>query len=186
MKIEPTSLKEVLLISPDIRGDRRGYFLELWRHERFSELGLNVAFVQDNLSYSQRGTLRGLHFQNPEPQGKLVTVLVGEVFDVAVDIRKDSPTFMRWAGVTLNGETKQQLYIPPGFAHGFVVTSESALFHYKCTTPYRPAAERAIRWDDPAIGIAWPVANPVISERDDKAPRLADADPEWLIFPPKQ
>lgn len=182
MKIESTAIRDVLLVTPDVHGDHRGFFLELWRYERYREAGLSVEFVQDNLSYSQKGTLRGLHFQNPNPQGKLVTVLEGEVFDVAVDVRKGSPTFGKWVGVTLNATTKQQLYVPPGFAHGFVVTSENALFHYKCTSPYRPEMESVIRWDDPDIAIDWPHQAPTLSKRDSAAPFLRELSLKVLEF----
>jgi dTDP-4-dehydrorhamnose 3,5-epimerase len=183
MTIRETSLPGVLLIEPDVYGDDRGFFLETWNAARYAAHGLDAAFVQDNLSYSQYGVLRGLHFQNPDPQGKLVTVLEGAVYDVAVDIRAGSDTFGQWMGLELSAETKQQLYVPPGYAHGFVVTSEAALFHYKCTAPYNPDAEGVVRWDDPDLGIDWPVDDPTLSARDAAAPRLADLDPARLTFP---
>ena len=182
MKLEPTALPEVLLITPDVHGDHRGFFFEMWRQERYHEAGLELTFAQDNLSLSQRGTLRGLHFQNPVAQGKLVSVIEGEVFDVAVDIRRDSPRFGKWVGVRLDADARQQMYVPPGFAHGFVVLSERALFHYKCTAPYRPETEHVIRWDDPAIGIAWPIPEPTLSERDASAPLLRELPSNALEF----
>ena len=182
MRITETELAGVLLVEPDVYGDARGYFLETWSRARYAAAGLDVDFVQDNLSLSRRGALRGLHFQNPQAQGKLVCVVSGEVYDVAVDVRAGSATFGRWVGVTLSGEDKRQLYVPPGFAHGFCVTSETALFAYKCTRPYSPAAERGVRWDDPDLGIDWPLSDPLLSEKDRTAPRLRDVPPEWLAF----
>ena len=174
MNVVPCPLSGLLIIEPKVFGDARGFFQELWNRRRYREAGLDVEFVQDNLSLSSRGTLRGLHFQNPNPQGKLLQVLQGEAFDVAVDIRRGSPTFRRWHGLVLSGENKRQFYIPPGFAHGFVVLSETALFHYKCTDFYSPQDELAIRWDDPDIGIEWRINEPLLSERDAKAPYLRD------------
>jgi dTDP-4-dehydrorhamnose 3,5-epimerase len=182
MKVLSCDLAGLLIVEPKVFGDTRGFFLESWNRTRYREAGLDVDFVQDNLSFSRRGTLRGLHFQNPSPQGKLLQVLQGEVFDVAVDIRRSSPTFGKWHGLMLSAENKRQFYVPPGFAHGFVVTSETALFHYKCTEVYSPRDEAAIRWDDPAIGIVWPVQNPLLSERDAKAPRLSEV-PDGRLFP---
>ncbi len=146
--------------------DSRGSFIESWHKQRYAGLGITVDFVQDNISYSKKGVLRGLHYQNPSPQGKLVYVLEGEVFDVAVDIRVGSPTFGKWLGMTLSFENKKQLFIPEGFAHGFVVTSDDAIFAYKCTGSYRKDSEKTIRWDDPEIGILWPIENPMLSEKD--------------------
>ena len=183
MQIHETAIDGVLLIEPKVFGDSRGFFMELWNQERYQAAGLNVSFVQDNLSRSRHGTLRGLHYQNPNPQGKLVYVLEGEVFDVAVDIRPDSPTFGRWVGYTLSAENHRQLYIPPGLAHGFCVTSETALFAYKCTDFYRPAYEGSIAWDDPQLAIPWPVSEPLLSDRDRNAPRLCDVPRERLIVP---
>ena len=171
----------LLVIEPKVFGDTRGFFLETWNRRRYSEAGLNADFVQDNVSFSRRGILRGLHFQNPNPQGKLLHVLQGEVFDVAVDIRRSSPPFGKWHGLVLSAENKRQFYIPPGFGHGFLVLSETALFHYKCTEFYSPKDELAIRWDDPDIGINWPLKDPVISERDAKGLRLRDVPPERLF-----
>jgi dTDP-4-dehydrorhamnose 3,5-epimerase len=171
----------LLTIEPKVFGDARGFFLETWNLGRYRAAGLDADFVQDNLSFSRRGILRGLHFQNPKPQGKLLQVLLGEVFDVAVDIRRSSPTFGKWHGLVLSAENKRQFYIPPGFAHGFVVLSETALFHYKCTECYSPKDEMAIRWDDPDIGVEWPLKEPLLSERDTQGMRLRDAPPERLF-----
>jgi dTDP-4-dehydrorhamnose 3,5-epimerase len=176
----PTELPELRLLEPRIFLDARGSFAELYSEERYRSAGLAASFVQDNVSYSHRHVLRGLHFQHPFAQGKLVTVLVGEVFDVAVDVRVGSPTFGRWAGVTLAAERLDQLWIPPGFAHGYVVTGESAVVMYKVTEKHVPSAECTIAWNDPAIGIAWPVETPILSARDAGAPRLADVDPRRL------
>jgi dTDP-4-dehydrorhamnose 3,5-epimerase len=179
MNILETSLPGVLIIEPKVFGDARGFFLETWQSERYAAAGI-PPFVQDNLSFSARGVLRGLHYQEPEAQGKLVYVLQGEVFDVAVDIRLGSPTFGQWHSVTLSSNDKRQFYVPPGFAHGFVVTSESALFAYKCTTLYRPQFEHSIRWDDPDLGISWPTDAPLLSAKDTDAPRLSDISREEL------
>jgi dTDP-4-dehydrorhamnose 3,5-epimerase len=164
--IESTPLPGLLKIQPDVFGDARGFFQETWNLRRYTEAGLDRHFVQDNLSYSRRGILRGLHFQNPRPQGKLVYVLEGEVFDVAVDVRADSPTFGQWYGETLSAENHLQLFVPEGFAHGFCVTSEFALFAYKCTDFYNPSAEFSLQWNDPAIGIEWPIDEPELSAKD--------------------
>lgn len=174
MKIESTALPGVLLIEPDVFGDARGFFLETWNRRRYRDAGLDQEFVQDNMSLSRKGILRGLHFQNPNPQGKLVQVLQGEVFDVAVDIRVGSPTFGRWFGALLSGENHRQLYVPDGFAHGFCVLSETALFSYKCTDFYNPGAEYSLRWDDPDLGITWPIENPILSAKDQSARYLKD------------
>jgi dTDP-4-dehydrorhamnose 3,5-epimerase len=174
MKVTPLDLPEVLLIEPDVFGDERGYFYESWNEARYAEAGIPGPFVQDNLSYSQHGVLRGLHFQHPHPQGKLVSVLAGEVFDVAVDIRAGSPRFGQWVGATLSVANKRQLYVPEGFAHGFCVTGEHALFAYKCTDFYHPETEGAIRWDDPGLGIEWPLAAPTVSDKDRAGLWLAD------------
>ena len=181
MKVIPCEPGGLLLIESEVLGDARGFFMEIWNQRRYRESGLNASFVQDNFSFSRRGTLRGLHFQNPTPQGKLVSVLQGEVFDVAVDIRRSSPTFCRWHGVTLSGENKRQFFIPPGFAHGFLVLSETAMFHYKCTDYYAPKDELAIRWNDPDLAIQWPVKDPILSERDAKAPLLREVPRERLF-----
>ena len=181
MKVTTCDLPGLLIIEPDVFGDNRGFFLESWSRQRYREAGLDFDFVQDNFSLSRRGTLRGLHFQNPLAQGKLVSVLQGEVFDVGVDIRRGSPTFGRWFGMTLSAENKRQFYLPPGFAHGFLVLSEMALFHYKCTDYYSPKDEQGFRWDDPDVGIKWPVENPILSQRDAAAPRLHAIPPEKLF-----
>ena len=180
MIVEPTPLSGVLLIKPDVFGDERGYFQESWNLRRYTEAGLDRHFVQDNLSLSRKGILRGLHFQNPHSQGKLVHVLRGEVFDVAVDVRADSPTFGEWYGVTLSEENHLQLFVPEGFAHGFCVTSEVALFAYKCTDFYRPDLEFSICWDDPDIGIDWPLEHPELSNKDKNGLRLSEIDRELL------
>ncbi len=182
MKVTPCPLEGLLLIEPTVFGDGRGFFLESWSRERYREAGIGADFVQDNFSLSARGTLRGLHFQNPRAQGKLVSVWQGEVWDVAVDLRRRSPTFGRWFGATLSAANKHQFYVPPGLAHGFVVLSETALFHYKCTDYYSPKDELGIRWDDPAIGIPWPPAGPpVLSRRDASNPLLKDIPVDRLF-----
>jgi dTDP-4-dehydrorhamnose 3,5-epimerase len=176
MRSIPTELPGVIVIEPRVFGDARGYFLETWNQTRYTPEGIAETFVQDNLSFSARGVLRGLHFQNPRPQGKLVTVLEGEVFDVAIDIRVGSPMFGKSVGVVLSGESKRQIYIPPGFAHGFCVTSERALFMYKCTDLYAPELEGGIIWNDPDLGIQWPITEPSLSAKDAKYSRLKDID----------
>ena len=181
MKVTPCDLAGLLLIEPAVFGDNRGFFLESWNQRRYREAGIAQDFVQDNFSFSGRGTLRGLHFQNPLPQGKLVSVWQGEVWDVAVDVRRQSPTFGQWFGITLSAENRRQFYVPPGFAHGFVVVSESALFHYKCTETYSPKDELGFRWDDPEIGIKWPTSNPILSKRDASSP-LFSALPVDKLF----
>jgi dTDP-4-dehydrorhamnose 3,5-epimerase len=174
MIVRPTALASVLVIEPVIHGDSRGFFLETWRHDRYAALGVPAVFVQDNVSRSAGGVLRGLHLQSPNAQGKLVHVLDGEVWDVAVDVRVGSPTFGQSVGEGLSSSNHRQLYIPPGFAHGFCVLSPSALLAYKCTAFYDAASEITIAWNDPALGIAWPIAQPTLSARDAAAPRLAD------------
>lgn len=181
MQVIKCQLDGLLLIVPSVYTDQRGYFLETWHQTRYAELGINWPFVQDNLSFSYRGVLRGLHFQNPTPQGKLVSILQGEVFDVAVDIRRSSPTFKQWQGFLLSSENKHQLFIPPGFAHGFVVLSETALCHYKCTNFYSKNDELTIRWDDPEIAIKWPIPNPILSQKDASAPQLRELPVERLF-----
>lgn len=166
MKISDTVLKDVKIIDPVVFSDVRGYFMESYHRQRYVDLGIGAAFVQDNLSFSMQGTLRGLHYQYPHAQAKLVQVLQGEVFDVAVDIRPGSPTFGQWAGVILSGENQRQLFIPEGFAHGFCLLSKTALFTYKCSDYYHPECEGGILWCDPGIGIDWPVASPLLSEKD--------------------
>lgn len=174
MKVIETSLPGVLVVEPDVFGDPRGFFMETYNEARYGEAGLPTCFVQDNLSFSARRVLRGLHYQNPDGQGKLLHVPRGEVFDVAVDIREGSPTFGEWIGVTLSEKNHHQLWVPEGFAHGFQVTSTHALLAYKCTAPYNREAEGAVLWNDPDIGIGWPVEGPTLSEKDMNAPRLAD------------
>jgi dTDP-4-dehydrorhamnose 3,5-epimerase len=175
MKIHQTELPGVICIEPRLFGDARGFFVETFHAERYAGAGIEGPFVQDNLSRSTGGTLRGLHFQEPRSQGKLVQVLYGIVWDVAVDVRRGSPHFGAWLGVELSEQNRRQLWIPPGFAHGFCVLSESADFFYKCTDFYAPENERAVRWDDPAIGIRWPISSPRLSIKDAEAPLLADA-----------
>lgn len=175
MKVLSTPLPGVLLIEPKVFGDDRGFFLETYLQRRYGEAGISLPFVQDNWSRSVKATLRGLHFQEPHPQGKLVQVVTGAVFDVAVDIRVGSPTFGKWFGTELSAQSKRQLWIPPGFAHGFCVLSESADFLYKCTAPYMPEHERGIAWNDPDLGVDWPVPEPLLSKKDAGAPRLKDA-----------
>ena len=174
MKIIPTDLPGVVLFEPRVFDDDRGYFFESWNAARYQEAGLPERFVQDNLSRSKRGVLRGLHFQNPQSQGKLVSVLEGAVFDVAVDVRRGSPNFGSWFGIELSEQNRRQLYIPPGFAHGFCVTSDTALFAYKCTDYYNPATECCLRWDDPEIDIKWPIDNPQVSEKDHQGKLLCE------------
>lgn len=174
MELMETPIPGLIVIQPKVFGDERGYFLESYSAARYAQAGISVNFVQDNVSYSSRGILRGLHFQNPGTQGKLVTVLQGEAFDVAVDVRYGSPTFGKWYGLFLSGESKRQFWVPAGFAHGFVVTSEAALFSYKCDDYYQPQSEFSIIWDDPDIGIQWPVERPQLSAKDDRAKRLRD------------
>ncbi len=181
MNVVPCELEGVLLIEPRVYGDARGYFLETWHERRYREAGIPGPFVQDNLSFSRRGAIRGLHFQNPSAQAKLVYVLEGEVFDVAVDLRRRSPTFGRWFGIRLSAENKRQLYIPVGFAHGFAVLSETALFAYKCTDFYAPEHEVTLLWNDPDLAITWPVEQPVLSEKDQRGKRLRDLPPEKLF-----
>jgi len=174
MNIVATNLPGVVIIEPQIFGDSRGFFMESWHQDRYEAAGLPGAFCQDNVSLSAKGVLRGLHFQHPQGQGKLVSVLQGEVFDVAVDIRVGSPTFGKWVSARLSSDNKRQLYVPQGFAHGFCVLSEGALFMYKCTDYYNPATETGLLWNDPDIGIAWPVDDPVLSAKDRNNMRLRD------------
>lgn len=174
MNVIETALPGVLLFEPKRFRDPRGFFVETFRADRYRDAGLAHPFVQDNWSHSVRGVLRGLHLQNPNAQGKLVGVVSGEIFDVAVDVRLGSPTFGKHVGVTLSAENGRQIYIPRGFAHGFQVLSEAADFIYKCDAYYSAADEVTVRWDDPAIGIKWPIAEPLLSARDAAAPLLAD------------
>ena len=182
MKIIESSLPGVLVIEPTVFGDARGFFVETYRASELREAGLDLAFVQDNQSRSQRGVLRGLHYQLVQPQGKLVRVASGSVFDVAVDVRVGSPHFGRWFGTVLDDVTQRQMYVPPGFAHGYVVLSDVADFCYKCTDYYHPASEQGILWDDPDLGIAWPALDdpPLLSDKDRAYPRLRDQLPERL------
>lgn len=180
MKIIQTALPEVLVIEPQLFGDARGFFTETFHLQRYQAAGIDLPFVQDNLSRSRQGSLRGLHLQNPRPQGKLVSVLEGEVYDVAVDVRVGSPTFGKWVGTTLSAENRRQMWVPPGFAHGFCVTSESALFFYKCTDLYSPESELGILYNDPALGIPWPVRTPLLSDKDRNNQPLAGIDPARL------
>jgi dTDP-4-dehydrorhamnose 3,5-epimerase len=173
MEVVETPLAGVLLVRPRVFRDARGTFMESWRRDRYEAAGIPGTFVQDNVAMSKRHVLRGLHYQWPSPQGKLVMALEGEVFDVAVDLRKGSRSFGRWYGHRLTAEDGTQLWIPEGFAHGYVVLSDRAIFAYKCTRAYDPSGDRAVRWDDPAIGIEWPVAEPVLSQKDSAAPLLA-------------
>jgi dTDP-4-dehydrorhamnose 3,5-epimerase len=174
MNIIRTDIPEVLIIEPGIFGDQRGFFCETYQLDRYATHGIAGPFVQDNLSRSARGVLRGLHLQNPKPQGKLVTVLRGRVLDVAVDVRRGSPTFGQHVAVELNEETRRQLWVPRGFAHGFMVLSESADFFYKCDEYYSPSDEITVRWNDPTIGIDWGIDAPSLSARDAAAPPLAE------------
>ena len=175
MEIEPTEIKDVLLIKPKVFGDARGYFMETYQQYRYADLGIPAAFVQDNISFSPRGVLRGLHWQSPNEQGKLISVLQGEVYDVAVDLRSDSPTLGNWVSCYLSAENHHQLWIPPGLAHGFCVTSENALFSYKCTEFYDPTCEKCIRWDDANLNIEWPLKNVLVSEKDKQGMSFLEA-----------
>jgi len=175
VKVSHSKLKGCVIIEPRVFGDERGFFLETFQSDRYhQEAGIDLAFVQDNHSRSARGVLRGLHFQKTKPQGKLVRVVRGEVYDVAVDIRKDSRTFGEWEGVILSEDNKKQFWVPPGFAHGFVVLSDNADFEYKCTDYYDPSDEGSILWSDPDLAIPWPIANPGLSSKDESAKRLVD------------
>ena len=175
MNVIKTKLKDCVIIQPKVFGDERGFFLETFQAGRYAELaGISSSFVQDNHSRSSKGVLRGLHFQKTKPQGKLVRVVRGEVYDVAVDIRQGSPTYGEWEGVILSEENKTQFWVPPGFAHGFVVLSETADFEYKCTDYYDPSDEGSLLWNDSDINIPWPIDNPKLSEKDANAPLLAD------------
>ncbi len=177
---KPTALEEVLLFETQVHQDERGLFLETWREQAYREAGIQAVFVQDNVSVSEQNVLRGFHFQTPRPQGKLVTVLYGEAYDVAVDIRRGSPTFMEWTALTLSAERGSQLYIPPGFAHGFVAVSDRAVLSYKCTEYYDPSGDFCIRWDDPLIGVDWPLSCPILSGKDASAPTMAEISAEAL------
>jgi dTDP-4-dehydrorhamnose 3,5-epimerase len=175
MKIKETPLEGVYVIEPRVFGDERGFFMESWNAETFREAGLDLQFVQDNHSHSAGGILRGLHFQTEHTQGKLVRVSHGEAFDVAVDLRRASPTLGKWFGVTLSASNHKMLWVPPGFAHGFYVCSEYVDFHYKCTDFYHPGSEITLAWDDPSVGVAWPV-------KEGETPRLSDKDAVGLAW----
>lgn len=176
MNIIETALPGVLIIEPRVFGDARGFFMETWNARAFADAGLDLAFVQDNHSRSQKGVLRGLHFQNPGPQGKLVRVAQGAVFDVAVDLRASSPTFGKWVGVELSAANKRMFWVPEGFAHGFLTLEDDTDFLYKCTAPYAPQSEFTLAWNDPAVGIEWPVdgLDPIISDKDARGLSLVD------------
>ncbi len=179
MKFSPRIISDVVLIEPEVFGDERGFFMETWHARKFAEAGIDATFVQDNHSRSGQGILRGLHFQSPHAQGKLVRVVEGEVFDVAVDLRQGSPTFGQWVGEYLSADNKRMLWIPPGFAHGFYVTSAVAEFVYKCTDFYAPECEHSLRWNDPQIGIQWPLVDgqePILSAKDAQAPLLSELE----------
>lgn len=181
MKITKTDFPGVVFIEPQIFGDARGWFYESWNRERYADAGITENFVQDNVSFSSRGVLRGLHYQKPFPQGKLVSVLLGKVWDVVVDLRRSSPTFGKWRGFVLTGEKKEQLFIPTGCAHGFCVLSETALFQYKCTDKYSPKSEHGIMWNDKTLGITWPITDPKLSEKDKKHPTFRELTDDLLF-----
>lgn len=178
MKITPTAIADVKIIEPRVFGDERGFFMETWNAAAFAEANLDLHFVQDNHSRSAKGVLRGLHYQLTQPQGKLVRVTAGRVFDVAVDLRRSSPTFGQWAGVELSAANKHMLWIPPGFAHGFLTLEDNTDFLYKCTALYDPADERCLAWNDPEIGVAWPFEGgaPLVSAKDRQGRALSDAE----------
>jgi dTDP-4-dehydrorhamnose 3,5-epimerase len=180
VKTIETGIPGLVIVEPVVHGDARGFFVETWHAARYEAIGLPGRFVQSNLSRSGCGVIRGLHYQYPEPQGKLVSVLEGRVFDAAVDIRPDSPTFRQWAAVELSAENHRQLYVPEGFAHGFCVLSDSALLSYFCTEVYRPECDAAVAWNDPDIGIHWPLEPGRLSQKDADAPRLRDIGVEAL------
>ena len=182
MRVTPIDIPGVLLLEPSVISDQRGCFTETYHEQRYGDAGITEHFVQDNCSRSVRNTVRGLHFQEPHAQGKLVMALEGTVYDVVVDIRKGSPTFGKWYGVELSGKTLHQIYIPPGCAHGFCVTSETATFLYKCTAYYSPRDERGILWNDPALGILWPIREPFLSQKDQAYPTLAALDAELPTY----
>ena len=178
MNIVETGIPDLLILEPKVFGDDRGFFLESWNAATFRELGLDLTFVQDNHSRSARGVLRGMHFQQPNPQGKLVRVVSGRVWDAAVDLRKSSPTYGKWAGVELSAANKRLFWVPPGFAHGFVSLEDGTDFLYKCTAPYTPANEHSLAWDDPAVGIEWPLEGiePQLSAKDKVGKPLAEIE----------
>jgi dTDP-4-dehydrorhamnose 3,5-epimerase len=176
VRVVPTGLPEVLVIEPEVHRDNRGFLLETYHLDRYREAGMHQPFIQDNHSRSLGGTIRGLHLQIRRPQAKLVRVIEGEIYDVAVDVRRGSPTFGRWIGVTLSAENFRQCYVPVGFAHGFAVLSAVAQVEYKCTELYDPGGEIGVRWDDPTVSIAWPISQPTLSPRDSQLPTLIEAD----------
>jgi dTDP-4-dehydrorhamnose 3,5-epimerase len=180
MKIHPAPINGLLILEPFVHGDHRGFFMETYQKERYGSVGIDCAFVQDNLSFSVQGTLRGLHYQYPHAQAKLVQLLQGEVFDVAVDIRKGSADFGKWFGIRLSQDNRLQFFIPEGFAHGFCVISPTALFAYKCTDYYSPENEKGILWSDPDIGIDWPAATPLLSDKDKAYPGLKSVPAQRL------
>jgi dTDP-4-dehydrorhamnose 3,5-epimerase len=180
MKVTQTKIPSVLVFEPDAFGDVRGWFLETFSQKHYEQAGVKLSFVQDNVSYSAKNVLRGLHFQHPHSQGKLVQVISGEVFDVAVDIRVGSPTFGQWVADNLSASNHKQIYIPPGFAHGFCVLSDTALFSYKCTDYYSPAGEGGILFNDPDLNISWPVGSPIVSKKDAGCSRLRDIPKDKL------
>jgi len=180
MKIITTSIDGILIIEPKTFKDKRGFFMETYNQNRYNESGINATFVQDNLSYSVKNTVRGLHFQIKHSQAKLIQVVSGEIFDVAVDLRPNSATFGKWLGIHLSDENRRQVFIPEGFAHGYCVLSEFALFYYKCSDFYAPGDESGIIWSDPDIGIEWPVENPIISEKDKQYQKLSGLTAEKL------
>ncbi|MBI3493934.1 MAG: dTDP-4-dehydrorhamnose 3,5-epimerase [Acidobacteria bacterium] len=183
MRVVATALPGVVVIEPDVHRDGRGFFLETYHADRYREHGITGPFVQDNHSRSTAGTLRGLHLQLRRPQGKLIHVIEGEIYDVAVDVRRGSPSFGRWVAVTLTGDDFKQVYVPPGFAHGFCVVSPIAQVEYKCTDIYDAASEIGVRWNDPTLGIAWPVSQPLLSVRDSRHPTLAELTSVLPTFP---
>jgi len=180
MKVIETALPGVLILEPKVFGDSRGFFYESYNKASYREAGITSDFIQSNVSRSAKGVLRGLHYQWPNPQGKLVSVLEGEVYDVAVDVRRGSPTFGQWAGVMLSADNHRHFWIPEGFAHGFCVLSDFATFTYQCTALYDAAADAGIRWNDAAVGIDWPLSDPLLSDKDAKAPLLADVASDRL------
>ncbi|MDP2647578.1 MAG: dTDP-4-dehydrorhamnose 3,5-epimerase [Desulfobacterales bacterium] len=180
MNLRPAPLDGVWVVEPEVFQDDRGFFVEIFHRERYARSGINRIFVQDNVSFSVRNTLRGLHYQRTQAQAKLVGVITGEIYDVCVDIRPGSPTFGQWFGIHLSGQNKHQIFIPEGFAHGFCVLSDSAHVLYKCSALYAPGDEGGILWSDPGLGINWPVKNPILSEKDRTYPCLSDLPPDKL------
>ena len=180
MKIVKTSLSGLLIVEPKVFADGRGYFLETFQHLRYRESGMPAEFVQDNLAFSYKGVLRGLHFQIQYPQAKLIQAVAGEIFDVAVDVRPGSATFGRWFAVRLSAQNRRQLFVPEGFAHGYCVTSETATVIYKCSDYYHPEDEGGVLWSDPQVGIEWPISHPVVSDKDSQLPALAALGPDQL------